>query len=110
MLVPGAALQAVDDDVLVEQAVGDLAAGALDRVGLGVVAGPGAEGAVGARAGELDEPVGAGQLEVHRAAGEREVLQGPLGVRPVQAGAGTGTSPSRSRSTRRSPLIVAGRS
>ena len=82
---PGAALQAVDDDVLVEQAVGELAAGALDGVGLGVVALPGAERAVGARAGELDHAVGPGELHVHRAPGEREVLERPLGVRAVQA-------------------------
>ena len=81
----GAALQAVDDDLRGEPAVGQLAAGALDGVGLGLVAGPRAERAVGARAGELHRAEGTGQLAVHRLAGEREVLEGALGMRAVQA-------------------------
>ncbi len=54
----GAALQAVDDDLGRELAVGQLAAGALDGVGLGRVVGPGAERPVGEGAGELDRAVG----------------------------------------------------
>ena len=73
--------------MLVQQAVGELAAGALDGVGLGfaLVALPGAQRPVGARAGELHHAVGPGQLHVHRAPGEREVLERPLGVYAVQA-------------------------
>ena len=80
----GSALQGVDQHVLRQQAFGHLAAGLLDGVGLGGVVGPGAERAVGARAGQLDGAVGADQLLVHRPAGQREVLQGPHGVDAVQ--------------------------
>ena len=71
--------------MLVEQAVGQLATGALDGVGLGVVALPHAERPVGPRAGELDHAERPRELHVHRAPGEREVLERPLGVRAVQA-------------------------
>ncbi len=81
----GAALQAVDDDLGRERAFGQLAAGVLDGVRLGVVAGPRSERAVGARAGELDHAEGARELRVYRLARQREVLERALGVRAVQA-------------------------
>jgi len=79
-----APLEQVDDDVLVEAPVRHLAAGALDRVRLRLVVRPGAEDAIGARAGELDHAEGVDQLGVRRAAGQGEVLQGALGVDAVQ--------------------------
>ena len=69
---------------VVEQAVGHLAAGALDGVGFGRVVGPDAEGAVGERAGELDRAVGADKLAVHRPPGEGEVLPRAHGVDAVE--------------------------
>ena len=92
------------------QAVGELAAGPLDGVGLGRVAGPDAQVAVGQGGGELDRAVGTDELAVHRPPGEGEVVQGPHGVdavagrRPARA-----TSPSRSASVRcvRAPVALA---
>ena len=101
VLVPAPPCRRVHDDVLDERAIGQLAAGALDGVGLGRVVGPGAERAIGPRAGQLHGAVGADEFGMNRPAGEREILQRARRVNAVQRSAGTAAR-RESRSMRRS--------
>ncbi len=82
--VPAPPCSSVDGHLVAVQAVGELAAGALDGVGLGRVVGPDAEVAVGQGGGELDRAVGTDELAVHRSPGEAEVGPCAHGVHPEQ--------------------------
>ena len=74
----GAALQGIDDDVLVEPAGDHFLAGRFDGGELGVV--PSAQFVIGSGRGQLHRAVGVDQAAMHRPTGQRKVFDRPQRV------------------------------